>query len=90
MGQIYFGAVGQFYISGDTRREPIVQKLLQDPLDTTKGLPIHDVNEFHTCPGDPLSRNNRAFPEARSMNAQMALRRLAPELTPVSAEATVC
>jgi hypothetical protein len=72
------------------RREPIVQKLLQDPLDTTKGLPIHGVNEFHPRPGDPLSRNNRAFLEARSINARMALRRLAPELTPVSAEATAC
>jgi hypothetical protein len=72
------------------RRKPIVQELLQDPLDTTKGLPIHGVNEFHPCLRDPLSRNNRALLEASFMNARMALRRLAPELTPVSAEATAC
>jgi len=35
------------------RRKPIVRKLLQDPLDSTKGLPIHGVNEFHPRRGDP-------------------------------------
>jgi hypothetical protein len=72
------------------RRKPIVQKLLQDPLDTTKGLPIHGVNEFHPRPVEPPSRNNRALLEPGSMNARVALRRLTPELTPVSAEATAC
>jgi hypothetical protein len=32
----------------------------------TRG-PAIGVNEFHPCLGDPRSRNNRAFLEARSM-----------------------
>ncbi|MBE7523175.1 MAG: hypothetical protein HS109_12430 [Burkholderiales bacterium] len=70
-------------------------KLVQEALARTPGqpspdlsIPIHGVNEIHPRPVEPPSWNNRAFLEARSTNARMALRRLDPELTPVSAEAT--